>query len=67
MYNGAKRKKKIGTIRWAVVLAFIVTFFPWYHICLQWQSGIIITVMQVTMCSSGVWQFIRLWDLYVEQ
>ena len=27
MNNGAKRKKKIGTIRWAVVLAFIVTFF----------------------------------------
>lgn len=25
--HGAKRKKKIGTIRWAVVLAFIVTFF----------------------------------------
>lgn len=27
MSNGAKRNKKIGTIRWAVVLAFIVTFF----------------------------------------
>lgn len=27
MSNGAKRKKKIGTIRWAIVLAFIVTFF----------------------------------------
>lgn len=27
MSNGAKRNKKIGTIRWAIVLAFIVTFF----------------------------------------
>lgn len=66
MSNGAKRNKKIGTIRWAIVLAFIVTFFPLYRICLRWQSGFIITVMQVIMCLPGVWQFIRLWDLYVE-